>query len=68
MVGCGKWSAIVSNIFRFFTRVAKSSEKKGNKKKKRNKTGTGQKTRKTSAEFPHFFIGPTVKRTRGNTC
>lgn len=51
---------IVSNIFRFFTRVAKSSEKKGNKTKTRNKTGTVQKTRKTSAEFPHFLRGKHV--------
>lgn len=39
MVGRGKWSGIVSNIFRFFTRVAKSSEKKRkqNKNTKQNR-------------------------------
>ena len=54
----GPWQipAELSPIFSVSLReLPRALRKKGNKTKTRNKTGTGQKTRKTSAEFPHFF-------------
>lgn len=59
----GPWQipAELSPIFSVSLReLPRVLRKKGNKTKTRNKTGTVQKTRKTSAEFPHFLRGKHV--------
>ena len=55
MVGRGKLSGIVSNIFRFFTRVAKSSEKKRKQNKNtKQKQAQGRRQGKHRLSFLIF--------------